>query len=250
MRIVSWNVNGLRACYTKGFYNSMLALNADMICLQETKLTHKSYCELNPIIPGYASLFSHAEKAGYSGTGIFTRIRPFPDYFLFDEYEGRVCGFEYDNFILVTAYVPNSKRDLSRIDYRMEWDAKFRSFLKNLHNKKPVILCGDLNVCHNEIDLKNDKSNHFSAGFTDQERKSFEELLALGFTDAFRFKHPNDEVYSFWQYLGNARERNVGWRLDYFLADNRLKESIKDSFVKTDIYGSDHCPIVLDIDLH
>lgn len=247
---ISWNVNGLRAAVNKGFMDVFLKLDADAFCLQETKLQAG---QIKLDIPGYLQYWNYAEKKGYSGTAIFTRDEPIgvsfglPD----DEYnhEGRVITLEYDGHFLVTVYTPNSQDELKRLPYRMEWEDEFRDFLIGLNNKKPVIICGDMNVAHEPIDLKNDQSNHFNAGFTDEERSKMSRLLASGFTDTFRFLHPTEEIYSWWSYRMNARSRNAGWRIDYFLISDLLRERLKEAVIYTDILGSDHAPVGIRIDL-
>lgn len=248
MRIVSWNVAGYRSAYKKGFEESIKELNADIICLQEVKCTEEEI----PYIPeGYEMYLNKAEKKGYSGVLVFTKIKPISvTYGLgIDEHdhEGRVITIEYDNFYLICAYVPNSKKELERLDYRMIWEDDMRYYMKKLEETKPVILCGDLNVAHAEIDIKNAKSNERSAGFTIEERNKFSELLDSGFIDTFRYFHPDVIKYSWWSYLFKAREKNAGWRLDYFVVSKDFITNIIDSYIYNDIFGSDHCPIGLDI---
>lgn len=250
MKFVSWNVNGLRACVGKGFKEVFEALDADFFCLQETKM-QAGQLDLN--FEGYQAYWNYAEKKGYSGTAIYTRWEPQSvTYGLGIEkhdHEGRVITLEYKNFYLVTVYTPNSQDELRRLDYRMEWERDFRSYLKVLDAQKPVIVCGDMNVAHREIDLKNPKTNHKNAGFTDEEREKMTELLADGFTDSFRYKYPETVTYSWWSYRFHAREKNTGWRIDYFLISNRLCEQLTEAKIHTDILGSDHCPIELDLAL-
>lgn len=250
MRIASWNVAGYRACFNKGFVNSFSSLNCDIICLQEVKCLESEI----PFIPeAYEMYLNPAKRKGYSGVLVFTKIHPLnvtyglgiPEH---DE-EGRVITLEYDEFYLVTAYVPNSKKELERLDYRMVWEDDMRAYLKKLEETKPVILCGDLNVAHQEIDIKNAKSNTRSAGFTIEERNKFSELLDSGFIDTFRYLHPDDVVYSWWSYLFHAREKNAGWRLDYFVVSSSFMKYIEDSYIFTDILGSDHCPVAIDINM-
>jgi len=251
IRLVSWNVNGLRACADKGFYESMAPLNADAVCLQEIKLQPHQF---ENRMEGYEVTLNSAEKAGYSGTAVFTRIAPLsvtkgigiPKH----DTEGRVITVEYEKFYLVCCYTPNSQDELKRLDYRMEWEDDFRAYLKKLDEVKPVVLCGDLNVAHEEIDLKNPSTNHFSAGFSDEERGKMTELLEAGFTDSFRFLYPDRAgIYSWWSYRMKARERNTGWRIDYFIVSDRLKDKIIDSKIHCEIMGSDHCPVELELDI-
>ena len=251
MKLISWNVNGLRAAVTKGFMESFEKLDADMFCLQETKLQpHQIELEL----PGYEQYWNSAVKKGYSGTALFTRVKPLnvTNGIGIEEHdqEGRVITAEYDNFYLVTCYTPNSQRELARLEYRMTWEDAFRAYLLELDAKKPVILCGDLNVAHNEIDLKNPKTNRRNAGFTDEEREKMTELLDAGFTDTFRKLYPDvTDAYSWWSYMGKARDRNVGWRIDYFITSARLDKDIVEAKIHPDIFGSDHCPFELEINL-
>ena len=251
MKLISWNVNGLRAAVTKGFIDSFNELDADIFCLQETKLQpHQIELEL----PGYEQFWNSAVKKGYSGTAVFTRIKPIAvtNGIGIEEHdqEGRVITAEYDNFYLVCCYTPNSQRELARLDYRMTWEDAFRAYLLELDKKKPVILCGDLNVAHNEIDLKNPKTNRKNAGFSDEERAKMTELLESGFTDTFRYLYPDAvDEYSWWSYMGKARDRNVGWRIDYFITSKRLDDKIKEAEIHQQIFGSDHCPVELDIEL-
>lgn len=250
MLFVSWNVNGLRACVTKGFEDFFKEMDADFFCIQETKMQpHQLVLDL----PGYHQYFHSAIRKGYSGTAIFAKKEPISVSYDFDDDkhndEGRVITLEYDNFYLVNAYVPNSKEGLLRLDYRQEWEDWLRENLVKLSMKKSVIYCGDLNVAHNEIDLKNPDSNHKNAGFSDEERNKFSELLASGFVDTFRYLYPEKVEYSWWSYRFNARAKNIGWRIDYFIVSKDLKEKIKDAKIHSNIYGSDHCPVSLDIEL-
>lgn len=251
MRLISWNVNGLRACVKKGFEDFFKELDADMFCLQETKLQEG---QINLELPGYEQYWDYAEKKGYSGTAIFTRKSPISvSYGLgIEEHdkEGRSVTLEFEDFYLVCVYTPNAQDGLKRLDYRMSWEDAFREYLCALDEKKTVIVCGDMNVAHEEIDLKNPKTNRGNAGFSDEEREKFSRLLDAGFTDSFRFLYPDLEgAYSWWSFRANARERNVGWRIDYFLVSNRLQDKIKEAFIRPEITGSDHCPVGLDIDL-
>lgn len=249
MRLISWNVNGLRAILKKGFYESILPLDADVICLQETKM-QKGQCDVE--MPGYQQVFHSADRKGYSGTAVFSRI-PMLNVTTgigIDEHdhEGRVITCEYDDFFLVCCYTPNAQNELKRIDYRMRWEDDFRSYLQTLDQQKPVILCGDLNVAHEEIDLKNPKTNRNSAGFSDQERGKMTQLLTAGFVDSFRYFYPEvTGAYTWWSYIGNARSRNAGWRIDYFVVSERFKERMTDSKIHAEIMGSDHCPVELTI---
>ena len=250
MKFISWNVNGLRACVGKDFSQSFESLNADFFCLQETKM-QAGQLELQ--FPGYTSYWNYAEKKGYSGTAIYTRKEPLAVTYGIGidehDHEGRVITLEYDKFFLVTVYTPNSQEELRRLDYRMTWEDAFQAYLHQLDAKKPVIVCGDMNVAHQEIDLKNPKTNRRSAGFTDEERSKMTQLLSNGFTDTFRTLHPEQITYSYWSYRFRAREKNAGWRIDYFLISDRLKPQLKGASIHTDIYGSDHCPVELDIDI-
>lgn len=248
MKIVSWNVAGYRSVVKKDFDISMKKLNPDIICLQEVKCLENEI----PYIPeGYEMYLYPAEKKGYSGTLVFSRIKPISvEYGIGEDIsdrEGRIITLEYDNFFLVNAYVPNSKKELERLDYRISWEDTFRDYLKTLEETKPVILCGDLNVAHEEIDIKNAKSNQRSAGFTIEERNKFTELLDSGFIDTFRYFHPEEVKYSWWSYLFHAREKNAGWRLDYFVVSKCLLDRVVDSYIYNDIFGSDHCPIGIDL---
>lgn len=247
MKFVSWNVNGLRACLKKDFMQSFAALDADAFCLQETKM-QSGQAELE--LPGYQEFWNSAEKKGYSGTAIFTRIPPLSvSYDIEDDShvgEGRSITLEFEDYYLVTVYTPNAQDGLRRLDYRMAWEDAFRAYLLRLDAKKPVIVCGDLNVAHEEIDLKNPKSNHQNPGFSDMEREKFSLLLSSGFTDTFRFLHPGLEgAYSWWSYRFHAREKNVGWRIDYFIVSDRLREQVAEAAIHPEIQGSDHCPVSL-----
>lgn len=251
MKLISWNVNGLRACVQKGFLEFFNEIDADFFCVQETKL-QEGQIELD--LPGYKQYWNYAEKKGYSGTAIFTKFEPISvSYGIgIDEHdhEGRVITLEYDTYFLVTVYTPNSQNELKRLYYRMKWEDDFLKYLKKLEQNKPVIFCGDLNVAHNEIDLKNPKTNRKNAGFTDEERGKFSNVISAGFTDTFRYFYPDLEgIYSWWSYRFKAREKNAGWRIDYFCVSNVLKDRLLDAKIHTDIYGSDHCPVELDIDL-
>lgn len=250
MKFISWNVNGLRACVGKDFSQSFESLNADFFCLQETKM-QAGQLELQ--FPGYTSYWNYAEKKGYSGTAIYTRKEPLAVTYGIGidehDHEGRVITLEYDKFFLVTVYTPNAQEELRRLDYRMIWEDAFQAYLHQLDAKKPVIVCGDMNVAHQEIDLKNPKTNRRSAGFTDEERSKMTQLLSNGFTDTFRTLHPEQITYSYWSYRFRAREKNAGWRIDYFLISDRLKPQLKGASIHTEIYGSDHCPVELDIDI-
>ena len=251
MRAVSWNVNGLRACVGKNFMDDFKRLDADIFCLQETKL-QKGQIELD--LPGYTQYWNYAEKKGYSGTAVFTKIKPINVTYGMGidehDHEGRVITLEFDDYFFITVYTPNSKQELERLDYRQQWEDDFRAYLCSLKEKKPVIFCGDLNVAHKEIDLKNPSSNHHNAGFTDEEREKMTVLLISGFTDTFRFFYPDTkDVYSWWSYRFKAREKNAGWRIDYFIVSDDLNDRLKDAKIHTDILGSDHCPVELDIDI-
>ncbi len=246
MKFISWNVNGLRACVGKGFGETFQQLDADFFCLQETKMQAG---QLDLCFEGYSSYWNYAEKKGYSGTAIYTRHQPLNVTYGIGvdihDHEGRVITLEYEDFFLVTAYVPNSQDGLRRLDYRMTWEDDFRNYLLGLDQKKPVILCGDLNVAHEEIDLKNPKTNHQNPGFTDEEREKMSVLLSQGFTDSFRYKYPEQVTYSWWSYRFQARAKNTGWRIDYFIISDRLRERMEDATIHTEIYGSDHCPVEL-----
>ena len=246
MKFISWNVNGLRACVGKGFEDIFARLDADFVCLQETKL-QAGQIELP--FEGYQSYWDYAEKKGYSGTVIFTRHQPLSVAYGMGieehDHEGRVVTLEMDDFYLVNVYTPNSQDELKRLDYRMAWEEDFRRYLCQLDTKKPVIVCGDMNVAHEEIDLKNPKTNHRNPGFTDEEREKFGKLLQNGFTDTFRHLHPEEQTFSWWSYRFKAREKNIGWRIDYFLISNRRLPSLTSASIHTEIMGSDHCPVEL-----
>lgn len=258
MKFISWNVNGLRACVNKGFNDVFVQMDADFFCLQETKMQEG---QLDLAFPGYHSYWNYAEKKGYSGTAIFTKHQPLSVSYgmgrvaadssvTYDpadvhNQEGRIITLEYEKFYVITVYVPNAQDGLRRLDYRMEWEDAFLDYIKALDKKKPVIFCGDLNVAHEEIDLKNPKTNHMNAGFTDEERGKFSTLLDSGFIDTFRWKYPEQVTYSWWSYRFQARQKNVGWRIDYFVASERLSSQIEDAKIHTSIMGSDHCPIEL-----
>ncbi len=246
-KFISWNVNGIRACVTKGFLDSFAELNADIFCLQETKLQEG---QIDMPLEGYRQYWNYAEKKGYSGTAIFTKEEPIsvrygmniPEH----DTEGRLITLEFEDFFFVTCYTPNAQDGLKRIDYRMRWEDAFREYLLELDKSKPVIVCGDLNVAHNEIDLKNPKSNRGNAGFSDEERGKFSQLLDSGFTDSFRYLYPDlESAYSWWSYRFQARAKNAGWRIDYFLVSERIKEQIKEAKIHSEIFGSDHCPVEL-----
>ena len=250
MKFISWNVNGLRACVQKGFLDFFNSIDADFFCIQESKLQVR---QIHLDLPGYHQYWNYAEKKGYSGTAIFAKNEPLSvSYGIgIDEHdkEGRVITLEYDNFYLVTCYTPNSQNELKRLPYRMQWEDDFREYLKTLDAKKPVILCGDLNVAHNEIDLKNPKTNRKNAGFSDEERAKMTELLSSGFTDTFRYFYPDAEgIYSWWSYRFKAREKNAGWRIDYFITSKRINDKLKKAAIHTDVLGSDHCPVEVDIE--
>lgn len=251
LKFISWNVNGLRACYDKGFADVFNRLEADFFCLQETKMQEG---QLDVQFEGYQSYWNYAEKKGYSGTAIFSKVKPLSVTYGLDieehDHEGRVITLELESYYLITVYTPNSQEELRRLDYRMKWDDDFRAYLKKLEEKKPVIVCGDLNVAHKEIDLKNPKTNRKNAGFTDEERAKFTTLLESGFTDTFRYFYPEQEgIYSWWSYRFKAREKNAGWRIDYFLTSDSLKDKLRGAQIHTDILGSDHCPVELTIEL-
>lgn len=254
MKLISWNVNGLRAVINKGFEDFFKEANADIFCLQETKMQVEQLDEdAKKIFDGYYQYWNCAEKKGYSGTAIFTKKEPISvSYGIgIEEHdkEGRVITLEYEDFYIVDCYTPNSKRELERLEYRMIWEDEFRNYLLNLNKRKPVILCGDLNVAHKEIDLKNPKTNRKNAGFTDEEREKMTRLLDSGFTDSFRFLYPNKEnCYSWWSYMGHSREKNIGWRIDYFIVSNSIESKIKESYIYQNILGSDHCPVGLELD--
>lgn len=251
MKLISWNVNGLRACITKGFEDFFKTVDADIFCIQETKMQEEQAEKIN--FDGYYKYMNSAEKKGYSGTAIFTRIKPINvTYGLgIEEHdkEGRIITLEFDKFFLVNSYTPNSKKELERLDYRMVWEDEILSYLKGLEKIKPVVYCGDLNVAHEEIDIKNPKTNHFSAGFTDKEREKMTKLLSSGFIDTYRYLYPDKIEYSWWSYMRNAREKNIGWRIDYFILSNSIKDNLKDAMIYSDIYGSDHCPIGINLDI-
>jgi exodeoxyribonuclease-3 len=246
MKLISWNVNGLRACEGKGFSETFRQLDADFFCLQETKMQEG---QLDLAFPGYESYWNSADKKGYSGTAIFTRHQPLSVTrgIGIDEHdhEGRVITLEMPGFYLVCCYTPNSQDGLKRLDYRMQWEDDFQVYLSRLDQQKPVILCGDLNVAHEEIDIKNPKTNRHNAGFTDEERQKFTQLLQRGFRDTFRTLHPDEVTYSWWSYRFQARQKNAGWRIDYFVVSNRLMEHVEGAAIHTDIFGSDHCPVEL-----
>ncbi len=249
MRLVSWNVNGLRAALKKGFIESMRELDPDIIGIQETKM-QPGQAEVD--LPEYEEYFNSAIRKGYSGTAVFSKHKPINVTHNFGEYddEGRTLVCEFEDFYFVTVYTPNSKRELERLDYRMDWEDAFKEYMLELDKKKPVIVCGDLNVAHEEIDLKNPKTNRRNAGFTDEERDKFGKLLDAGFTDTFRHLYPDQEgIYSWWSYRFNARKNNAGWRIDYFLVSDRIADRIKEAKIHTDIMGSDHCPVSLEIDI-
>jgi exodeoxyribonuclease-3 len=250
LKFISWNVNGLRACVQKGFLDFFHSVDADFFCLQETKLQEG---QIDLELPGYEQYWCYAEKKGYSGTAIFAKHTPLSIHYGIDvpelDTEGRVITLEYPEFYLVTCYTPNAQRELARIDHRMLWEEAFRGYLKGLDEKKPVILCGDLNVAHNEIDLKNPSANRGNAGFSDQERAAFGKLLEAGFTDSFRYLYPEvTGAYTWWSYMFNARKNNAGWRIDYFVVSDRLKEKIRTAAIHADVMGSDHCPVELELD--
>ncbi len=251
MRLISWNVNGIRAAIKKGFMDFFDDVDADIFCLQETKL---SAGQLDLELEGYHQYWNYAEKKGYSGTAVFTKEEPIHVSYGIDmeehDKEGRVITCEYEDFFLVTCYTPNSQRGLARLDYRMEWEEDFRKYLNMLDQVKPVVLCGDLNVAHKEIDLKNPAANRKNAGFSDEERSQFQNLLDAGYTDTFRHLYPDAaDRYSWWSYITKARERNAGWRIDYFVVSDRLADAIVEADIRDDIFGSDHCPVYLELDL-
>lgn len=251
MKCISWNVNGIRACVKKGFLDFFKEADADIFCIQETKMQEG---QLDLDMDGYEQYWNYAVKKGYSGTAVFTKERPLAVTYgmAIEEHdqEGRVITLEYEDFYFVTVYTPNSQSELARLDYRMTWEDDFLAYLKGLEEKKPVVFCGDLNVAHKEIDLKNPKTNRKNAGFTDEERGKFTDLLAAGFTDTFRYLYPDVEgIYSWWSYRFSARAKNAGWRIDYFCVSDCLKDKIEDAKILTDVMGSDHCPIELDIAL-
>lgn len=251
MKLVSWNVNGIRACIKKGFLDFFKEVDADIFAIQESRLQEN---QMDLELDGYYKYFNYAEKKGYSGTAIFTRIKPLSIRYginiLEHDKEGRVITLEYDNFYFVTVYTPNSKPQLERLDYRMKWEDDFRNYLISLNKTRPVIVCGDMNVAHNEIDLKNPKTNKRSAGFTDEERHKFNALLDSGYIDTYRYFYPDKiNAYTWWSYRANARTNNVGWRIDYFCVSTNLKSNLKDALIHFDILGSDHCPVELDLDI-
>lgn len=251
MKLVSWNVNGIRACLGKGFLDFFKEVDADIFCIQETKV-QQGQVQLN--IEGYYQYWNYAVKKGYSGTALFSKEKPLSvtDGIGINEHdqEGRVITAEYNKFFMVNVYTPNSQPELARLDYRMKWEDDFKGYLKALDSRKPVIICGDLNVAHKEIDLKNPSSNRRNAGFTDEEREKLSNLLVDGFTDSYRYLYPDREnVYTWWSYMFHAREKNVGWRIDYFLVSDRIRDKIKEASVYSDIYGSDHCPVGLEIEI-
>lgn len=251
MKLISWNVNGLRACMQKGFLDFFNEVDADIFCIQESKLQEG---QIDLDLPGYHQYWNYAEKKGYSGTAIFTKQEPLSVTYGIGieehDHEGRVITLEYEDFYMVTCYTPNSQNELARLPYRMTWEDDFLAYLKKLDEKKPLILCGDLNVAHKEIDLKNPKTNRKNAGFTDEEREKMTQLLANGFTDTFRHFYPDTEgIYSWWSYRFKAREKNAGWRIDYFIASSSLDEKLEGAKIHTDVFGSDHCPVELTINL-
>ena len=251
MKLISWNVNGIRACINKGFKEFFKKTNSDIFCIQETKC-QKDQIDLE--FKGYKSYWNSAEKKGYSGTAIFTKKEPIDVKYGIGieehDKEGRVITLEYEKFYILNIYTPNSKRELERLDYRQEWEDEIRKYLLKLNQSKPVIMCGDLNVAHKEIDLKNPKTNHKSAGFTDEERNKMTELLKAGFIDTYRYLYPDKEnVYTWWSYMRKAREKNVGWRIDYFIVSNDIKNKIKEVKIDEDVMGSDHCPVELEIEI-
>ena len=251
MKLISWNVNGLRACLQKGFMDFFKEIDADVFCLQETKLQEGQH-DLE--LPGYHQYWNYAEKKGYSGTALFTKKEPLNVSYGIGveqhDHEGRVITAEFDNYFVVTVYTPNSQRELARLSYRMEWEADFLAYIKGLEERKPVIFCGDLNVAHEEIDLKNPKTNHQNAGFSDEERACFSKVLENGFVDTFRYFYPDKEgAYSWWSYMFQARAKNAGWRIDYFVVSESLKDKLTDAGIHSQIMGSDHCPVELTIAL-
>ncbi|CEE01741.1 Exodeoxyribonuclease III [Caldibacillus thermoamylovorans] len=251
MKLVSWNVNGLRACVKKGFLEYFYDIDADIFCIQETKLKEG---QIDVDLPGYLQYWNYAEKKGYSGTAVFTKYKPLTVSYGFSpeesEREGRIITLEYENFYLVNVYTPNSQRDLARLKFRLEWEDKLKKYLLALNEKKPVVYCGDLNVAHQEIDLKNAKSNIGNSGFTNEEREKMTSLLASGFIDTFRYLHPDAvDRYTWWSYMNKVRDRNIGWRIDYFIVSESIKEKIVNADIHSHVLGSDHCPILLEIDL-
>jgi len=249
MKFISWNVNGFRACLGKGFEDFFKSQDADFFCLQETKM-QQGQADFDP--EGYYQYWNSAEKKGYSGTAIFAKQEPLSVFYGIGipehDTEGRAITLEYEDFYLLNVYTPNAQRELARLDYRMEWEDALRGYISELDSKKPVIYCGDLNVAHEEIDLKNPKTNRKSAGFSDEERAKFTELLAAGFSDSYRRLYPDKVEYSWWSYMRKARENNAGWRIDYFVVSDRIMEKVQDSFIMTEIMGSDHCPVGIEID--
>lgn len=250
MKLISWNVNGLRACVTKGFADVFRAMDADVFCLQETKLQEG---QIDLDLPNYHCYWNYADKKGYSGTAMFLKREPLAVTYGIGvdkhDHEGRVITAELEDCFVVTVYTPNSQNELARLDYRMEWEDDFREYLMGLDRSKPVVVCGDLNVAHKEIDLKNPKTNRMNAGFTDEERAKFGALLESGFTDTFRLLYPDAEgIYSWWSYRFHAREKNAGWRIDYFLVSDRLRDAVKQATIHTDVFGSDHCPVGLELE--
>ncbi len=251
MKLISWNVNGIRACVTKGFLDFFNEVDADIFCIQESKLQAG---QIDLELPGYYQYWNYAEKKGYSGTAIFTKKEPLNAFYGIGieehDNEGRVITLEFDNFYMITVYTPNSKNELARLDYRMVWEDAFKEYLIELDKKKPVIVCGDLNVAHKEIDLKNPKTNTRNAGFTIEERDKFTDLLKAGFTDTFRYFYPDvTGIYSWWSYRFKAREKNAGWRIDYFLTSSSLNDKLEDAKIHTEVFGSDHCPVELKINI-
>ena len=251
MKFISWNVNGIRACVTKGFLDSFKELDADIFAIQESKMQEG---QLDLEIPGYHQYWNYADKKGYSGTAVFTKKEPVEVTYGMGidehDHEGRLITLDMGDYYFITVYVPNSQNELKRLDYRMKWEDDFLSYVTGLNNEKPVVICGDMNVAHKEIDLKNPSSNRHNAGFTDEERNKMTDLLSAGFTDSFRYKYPDQEgIYSWWSYRFKAREKNAGWRIDYFLVSDDIKEKIKDAKIHTEVFGSDHCPVELTIDL-
>lgn len=250
-KLISWNVNGIRACVQKGFVDIFKKMDADIFCIQESKMQEG---QLVLELEGYHQYWNYAEKKGYSGTAIFTKEQPISDSYGIGiekhDKEGRVITLEYDKYYMVNVYTPNSQNELARLDYRMEWEEAFKAYLKKLEENKPVIVCGDMNVAHNEIDLKNPKTNRKNAGFTDEERGKFTDLLDAGFIDTFRYFYPDmKDIYSWWSYRFSARAKNAGWRIDYFLVSEALKGNLVDAKIHTEIMGSDHCPVELDIEI-
>lgn len=249
MKLISWNVNGLRATVGKGFYDFFKEIDADVFCIQETKMQEDQIDDNMKELGNY-QYWNSAVKKGYSGTATFCKDKPISVSYGFGDNEGRIITTEFENFYLVNCYTPNSKRELERLEFRMHWEDKIREYLKELDTKKPVIYCGDFNVAHKEIDLKNPSSNHHNAGFTDEERGKMTELLNNGFVDTFRYKYPDKrDCYSWWSYMFNARKNNAGWRIDYFIVSERIKHKIVDSKIHSEVFGSDHCPVELEINL-